>query len=236
LFLDSDIVVREGLDQVFECGADVAAARNHSHLERDKQIWDQDASVFREMRWPLEDADYVNGGVLYYDDTTGAHAFAEEWHARWCASFQKRGDHRDQPSLNSALQFSIQKFRTSFCLLGNQFNAQFKMVPSSAKRAALWHYYWSGEMTATPYDDLVLRVCKGAEFSRGDVERLIRGSHPWKRDTAIDDWIAHRMMTSDRLNGFEAAWLRREAWQFFRRKISAALGLSRVRRRKGAGI
>lgn len=69
LFLDSDILVRGDLSPVFAVPADLAAAANHSLERLEDQIWSEDRDFLNKMSWQTSDQVYVNGGVIFYNDT-----------------------------------------------------------------------------------------------------------------------------------------------------------------------
>lgn len=139
LFLDSDTVVRQPLTALLAIQADIAAARNHSADRFEAQIWTEDQANLEAMGWQVREP-YVNGGVIWYGDTSGAHRFGEAWHAGWVASVAKTGRYRDQPSLNHALWTCGE---CALEILPHLWNAQIGFRPDLAPSARVWHLYSS---------------------------------------------------------------------------------------------
>lgn len=139
LFLDSDTVIRKPLAYLLQINADLAAATNHSADTLAEQIWSDDQANLDTMGWQVQ-APYVNGGVIWYADTPGAHRFAEAWHQNWLANVEQTGRYRDQPALNYSLQ-ATRGIRLQ--ALDHQWNAQILMNPGLEKNAVIWHTYSS---------------------------------------------------------------------------------------------
>jgi hypothetical protein len=102
LFLDSDTVVRKPLTPLLNLQADIAAATNHSADTLAEQIWSEDQANLDTMGWQVSEP-YVNGGVIWYADTSAAHRFAEAWHRNWLTNVKRTGRYCDQTALNQRL-------------------------------------------------------------------------------------------------------------------------------------
>lgn len=139
LFLDSDTVVRKPLTPLLNLQADIAAAPNHSADTLAKQIWSEDQANLDTMGWQVREP-YVNGGVIWYGDTHGAHRFAEAWHRNWLANVERTGRVRDQPALNQALSADP---KIQCHTLAHTWNAQIGMRSDLAEKALIWHLYSS---------------------------------------------------------------------------------------------
>jgi hypothetical protein len=135
-------------------------------------------------------------------------------------SVAQTGRYRDQPSLNAAL-FDT---KAQLTRLSNIFNAQFKTTPKAAKEAVVWHFYssYSPDDVHTPFELLVNDLVKGSSLDRGRVEGIVRSDHPWRREIFIDEMAAARIFRRDRFDGWEAAWLKRDVYQSFRRRTRCA--------------
>jgi hypothetical protein len=179
LFLDSDLLMRAPLDEIFETKADVAGAPNSSKDAIAEQIWSGDQDALDAMGWSGRPDVYVNGGVLFFQDSEPARQFSEEWHKRWLLSYERGHSYRDQPALNSALA----AVRPRLHVLPHRFNAQFRTEPRVAAEAAVWHYYASTEAEPTTlFELMVLDLLRRDTLDKGRVEEMIRSSHPWRRD------------------------------------------------------
>lgn len=176
LFLDSDIFVRGSLDEVFSLDCDLAGARNHSREIFSEQIWDRDRATLDAMGWNIDSEVYLNGGVLYFNDTPAARQFAAEWHRRWLESSAGRDSCRDQPALNSALAAC----RPRLTVLPDGFNAQIVPSPEAAVDALVWHFYSSAVRPAsTGFDELVGNLLSGGTLSPDDIRQYALSRHPW---------------------------------------------------------
>lgn len=207
LFLDSDVFVRGDLSELFGIDTDVAGARNHSRKDFGEQVSGQDAATLKAMDWKTDTETYINGGVLFWNNSPGARRFAAEWQRRWINAFGKCAYHRDQPALNSALCDTRPRLK----VLPDRFNAQFKLTPAVARGAVVWHYYSSMEFAPhTRFELLVNELMCGAKLDMGSISSMLESSHPWCRGSLIDDLAAARVVRRSRFDGWEAAWLQRE--------------------------
>jgi hypothetical protein len=223
LFLDSDIVIRGDLMEIFQSRADLAGARNHSQPELALQIWDQDAQAISDMGWTFTGQTYLNGGVLFWNDSRGARRASEEWHRRWLASVERLGRFRDQPALNTAIKAA----GASIEILADRYNAQFRTRPSVARNATLWHYYASEGVAPSRRPELLIhRMLEGASLREDDVVSLIRARHPWRSETWLDDLAAERIMKRNSFRGWEAAVLERRLLGHLARVGSRSLRFS----------
>lgn len=219
LFLDSDIFVRGDLSEIFRLDIDIAGARNHSQPDIKRQIWDRDLAALDAMCWTIGSEVYLNGGVLFCNDTPAARQFWAEWHRRWLRSCSELGSYRDQPALNSALYDTHPRLT----VLPDRFNAQFKKSPRVASNAVLWHYYFSvGGVPCTPFELLVNAITRGGKVDAGKIASMKACNHPWHRETSIDDLAAAGVMRRGCFDGWEAAWLRREKWRYGRYILARA--------------
>ena len=90
---------------------------------------------------------HINSGVLYFKDTSAAHAFAENWHKRWQES-RKKGVFIDQPALHQAIIDSGKILK----LLPDYMNAQFGRNINTLANAVILHYYqsWTNDSVYIP--------------------------------------------------------------------------------------
>lgn len=182
LFLDSDILIRGPIDAIFETKADVAGAPNRSNDAVEKQIWSRDQDELARMGWVARPDVYVNGGVLFFQESEPARRFAQEWHKRWQQSYERGFSHRDQPALNSALAAVGPRLD----ILPHRFNAQFRTNADTIPGAVIWHYYASaGAMPTTTFEMMVRGLLRGEPLDSARVEEMIRSSHPWRRDRLL---------------------------------------------------
>lgn len=234
LFLDSDVLVRGDLSELFALDTDIAGARNHSRMPLAEQVWDQDVAAIEAMGWQTDNKVYVNGGVLFLNNTPSTYRFSSDWHQRWLESSDKLARHRDQPALNTALQHT----QPRLMVLPDRFNAQFRVTPSVAHNAVIWHYYSSSENVAhTTFELLTAELVRGAKLDYGRIAAMIEKQHPWRCDSRIDDWAAAGIIRRGQFDGWESAWLLREMRGYLShrlrdewRRVRRAFGLSSRRR------
>ena len=184
LYLDADTLVLKPLDEIFSCDAAIGAVSNHNGPANPCEIGKVEKKVFLQIGWPVPRHWYVNGGVLYLNDSNDTHRFFDAWHAKWQIANNVTGKHFDQPSLNSALN----ETSPSFCLLDHRFNAQVCISPWSARGAAIWHIYHSA---LHPSPKNVLETCLRVVRDNGSLPELLideisRGEHPWCVENRLD--------------------------------------------------
>jgi len=225
LFLDSDILVRGDLTPLFDLDTDIAGARNHSLEEHSEQIVKRDTDSLQEMGWTVRPDVYINGGVLLYRDTEGAHRFSDEWHHRWLQCFRVRNSHRDQPALNSALEAT----QASLHILPDQYNAQFKRNPIAIQDAVLWHYYAANieKKPDTQFEILIRDLMEGTSLESTRVENLIRASHPWRVQNRISERIFSLGAARGHFKGWETAFLRNDIPGYLSRNMKRSYAYAR---------
>jgi hypothetical protein len=219
LFLDSDVLVRGDLSEVFAYDADVVGARNHSRNNYADQIWQADAQALHALGWSVRHDVYINGGVLLYKDSDGARRFAEDWHRRWLHCFKARGDHRDQPALNAALQATQVRLQ----VLPDRFNAQFRVNLGVAPTAVVWHYYSSGagRRPATQFESLVEDLRRGDRLDPDRVALMVRARHPWRAQTLLGEVAFARVVARGQVDGWEGALLGQDLRGYVERKVGS---------------
>lgn len=215
LFLDSDTLVRGDLSELFQVKHDLAGARNHSRAVRSEQVFIEDTQTLAAMSWTAAPGQYVNGGVLLYNDSAGAYRFGQQWHANWLRSSAQLGRYRDQPALNAALVQSGASLR----LLSDTFNAQVKATPSVASNALIVHYYSSVDAPQVyAFDVLVGQLLAGKQLTRREVWHLARRNHLWRRDWWIDDLFVNSLQHKTALDELDQLWLTGHRRAAFRRR------------------
>jgi hypothetical protein len=204
LFLDSDILVRGNLSPIFKIDADIAGARNHSKELFKDQVWVKDQEILDKMNWQVSDKVYINGGVMFYNDTPKAYQFAETWHKKWSEVRNSTNSYRDQPALNA----SLKEINPKIQILDDKYNAQIKTNPGVAWDAVIWHYYSSVETCLyTSFDVLVAEIYEEDKFPTAKIKKIIKRKHPWRRDYIVDDIVAYKIKKQNNKNKFDENWL-----------------------------
>jgi hypothetical protein len=204
LFLDSDILVRGNLSPIFKIDADIAGARNHSKELFKDQIWVKDQEILDIMDWQVSDKFYINGGVMFYNDSPKAYQFAESWHKKWLEVRNSTNSYRDQPALNA----SLKEINPKFQILEDKYNAQIKINAAVAWDAVIWHYYSSVNLRIdTSFDDLAVKLSNQNVLQLNKVRSMVKRKYPWRRDYFIDFLIAKKIKRQGNLSGFDQTWL-----------------------------
>jgi hypothetical protein len=204
LFLDSDILVRGDLSPIFEIDADIAGARNHSCEILKEQSGDKDQEILVAMNWQVSDKVYINGGVIFYNDTPKAYQFGKTWHNNWLQDYSIHKRYKDQPALNASL-FECQ---LNMNILDDKYNAQIERSVKVAWDAKLWHYYFSGICS-----DLMQSEFKSGkkEFQNyinlAELKKMIKRKHPWRRECFIDDLVARKINKQGYMTHFDQTWV-----------------------------
>lgn len=175
LFLDSDVFVRGPLEQLFRLEEDIAAAPNHSRHIQHEQLPAQDAEVIESLGWQVNPALYVNGGIIYYNDTPGARRFATAWHRHWKLSSRQLGQYRDQPALNAALHAENPRLH----VLPHAYNLQVKWSGEWQDQPIIWHYnYTSRDEMRTNFEILAAELQHGAKLDMQRIAAMAEQNHP----------------------------------------------------------
>ena len=175
LFLDSDILVRGSLQELFALNTDIAVVNNNHGKHIEEQLWQDDAVIFAKMSWPIP-RHYYNGGVVLYQNSDAAKAFSDSWFRFWKDSYDLTGRFRDQPSLNHALDEFQGRVRT----LDYRYNHQFRMGGGPTDQSIIWHFYDSGKSkNKTRYQKEVQSILKGKKLSCKRVQKMIDQAEPW---------------------------------------------------------
>jgi len=203
LFLDSDTLIRGDLSDVFSTDADIAGAPNHSKDALEEQIWYKDRAVLTRLGWRVRPDVYINGGAMLCHDTPGARRFGTDWHAKWLTSYRQTNGYRDQPALNAAVFDS----GVRLAVLPHRFNAQFKTQVSTARDAVVWHCYaGAGNPPVTEFDALVEALLRGGELRKNAVEAAIMRTHPWRRHSRSDDYLARFIELKGHFDRTDTVW------------------------------
>ena len=173
LYLDGDTFVQGDLSNLFALNVDVAGAPNNSKDTFEEQMFPKDYNTLKRLGWQVRSDVFVNGGVIFLNDTSGARRFGNLWHTKYLESIEATGAFRDQPALNAALAET-----SSFAILPHRYNAQFRFRPDSAADAVVLHFFSSAQQyyhfAPTRYDDLTSCLLRGEPLRLRDIESLVR--------------------------------------------------------------
>lgn len=218
LFLDSDTLPRGNLSEIFLLDADIACAPDFSKDRATQQLSKRDYEILSLMGWRHSPDVFVNGGVIYYNDTPGSVRFADDWHQKWLSSYTTTKKYYDQPALNAAVFDSSPRIT----ILPHRFNAQFVSSPSRIPRAAILHFWASGTYGAEPateFEYLAFNLVNGAELRRSEVESMLRRDHPWRRRAWIDDLTARWVIKKDSFEFADYLWFQGRRMRSVRYRI-----------------
>jgi Nucleotide-diphospho-sugar transferase len=218
LFLDSDTLVRENISEIFSLDTDIACAPNHSKDSLEQQIWSRDEEILSVMGWSTRKDAYVNGGVMFYNNSPGAVRFADDWHQKWLRSHETAKTFRDQAALNAAIFDTAPRLG----VLPHRFNAQFKVTPSVASNAVLFHFYASNidDEPITEFESLVGRLLNGAELRHSHIESMLKHNHPWRRASWVDDVAARRVLKRGYVSSEDRLWFQGHRARSLARRIA----------------
>ena len=177
VYLDSDTIVRDRIHFEPESAWDIAGAFNHGVSGPEEQVSNHDLGIVTRMAWSYEKGKYINGGVLFVNDTERADRFYQSWHHLWLSSYSCTGDYRDQPSLNAAVAETEVVLR----LLPLSYNAQIFTLPELSLNAKVWHYYSS--IDETQINNLSAAVAQfqhDQAIDPGGVWALVAGAVQWQ--------------------------------------------------------
>lgn len=208
VYLDGDTVLIAPVDEIFETTASFAAVPNHNGNGSIESAFASEVETFARNGWERPMTPYVNGGVLFFRPSIRTRKFGDTWHCRWLQA-SKEGSHRDQPSLNSALNDS----GIDYALLPQRFNAQMQARPRAAIGAAIWHMYGSlaaALSTCGGWHGIVDRYLSIGSLDVEAVERFCRQPLPWSQSSIFDALVVRYMLRGRHflpLDAFERKWL-----------------------------
>ncbi len=217
LFLDADLVVRGSLAELWNTDCDVAGVLNGNTGKPFFSTWDR--RHYEDLGWNLPSHGSINGGVILWKDTEGAHFAAEGYRQRWVEASEKTGRHNDQPALNRALADCDVRIG----ILDNAFNAMETYHPSNFHDAKIWHFMNSGgvEKPATRWHEAV--------FSDGPLppaSAWAEWEHPWILRDPIARFALASMKKEDRVS-FKGDW--RRHWVRGERRLALSKALQKLR-------
>ena len=111
LFIDSDTIVTDNLEEIDSFTGDIGAVKDEHVLlgkNRGKKTI-QNRAKLDGWRWS-ETLAYYNSGIMFVKDSALTHKFYQMWHNKWVDKYRKTSDHRDQPPLavtNELFQYPI---------------------------------------------------------------------------------------------------------------------------------
>jgi lipopolysaccharide biosynthesis glycosyltransferase len=197
LFLDSDILVRQNIEELFNLDGDIALVVNNHGSNLKEQMWEEDAQVFHQLNWEMPQQ-YFNGGVVFYQNTEKARSFSALWNKHWQYSVSETHRYRDQPALNRSLTL----FEGRIVALDFRYNHQFRMGGGNTKEAKIWHYFYSGSSNeVTEYQEFIDQFSLHSEMDYHRVYGMMNKPNPWSksyhRKVERLKWIArkHKWMT-----------------------------------------
>lgn len=143
LFIDSDTIITDKLDEIDLFDGDIGAVINN-HVPISKYYNNYATLVRRRAKqegWKCTDeVQYFNSGVLYVKDTEKARHFCSEWHLTWKKFVKEYGRYYDQ----APLAFVNEKYNYVIKELSGQWNCQvLRMGLPYLHQAKIIHYFAS---------------------------------------------------------------------------------------------
>jgi hypothetical protein len=176
LYLDSDTLAIAPFFGTFEDAADVAAAIDFNHRPELHWFPPNLEAQYRALGWKYPLEQYLNGGVIWLRDTSGARRFSREWLERWTLQVERFGTATDQASLNSALDAS----GVRWSVLPASVNAMVVKPTFDHRRARILHFFGTEiEQRGTLLEHLVAVLERDGAFDRRAYERAVRQQHYW---------------------------------------------------------
>lgn len=98
LYIDSDTIICENLDEVFAINSDIASVIDKHQKLCDHNNRREFYNLFRRMKFNYDSLNYFNGGVLFVRDNNLTRRFFTQWHSNWLNGLSIKID-IDMPSL-----------------------------------------------------------------------------------------------------------------------------------------
>lgn len=184
LFIDCDAVPVSTLDPLVNSQGDVCMALD-LNLSPDKYKLNKHVSQlydFLGWKWPEK---YFNSGVMLWRDNTDTRSLAENWHELWLQT-RNQGCHKDQPSLNSA----IDKLDFGVTVLPPKYNAMVEREAWGRCRPTILHFLkWKAD-DETILSDLFCELQRNDSVSQALLDNLLSKGYPWKNENSVSRQIA----------------------------------------------
>ncbi len=123
LFLDSDTIVTDTLEDIDNFPGDIGAVLN-LHVPLDLHTKKDEEKVKSRIcltgYLDVENISYYNSGVIYVKDNELTRYFYNDWYSKWKKALEEYGLYKDQPSfaaVNAEMEFPIKE-------LGGEWNCQ----------------------------------------------------------------------------------------------------------------
>ena len=189
VYLDSDTIILKSPDTIWAIDCDVAASldvapngESHSSL-RALPLTNATHETTRSLR-------YLNAGVMYFADSSAAHAVGEQYRSDWSQSLQTTGRPNDQPSFNRAAHIAGARLH----VLPASYNAQISMNPLLLRGAKILHFFTKDLESR---DDTIAHIAARRLKSEGildksGLQRAIASGNPWTRIDSYRKAVAAR--------------------------------------------
>lgn len=175
LFIDTDTVVTDRLDDIETVDADIACVLDY-HATLDKLV-DRDSICMRMMDLFNHDIRYenryYNSGVMFVKDTQEVHQLFDKWHSYWKHSAFVKNQCYDQPALMMADIECGHLIKD----LGGIYNCQILTSVQYLHRAKIIHFFnnqWDGKEEFSPFfqNELYTNIKKTGQLT-SDTKALI---------------------------------------------------------------
>lgn len=195
LYLDSDTLVLNDIEDLFQHGYDITAGRDYP-TRREKNsplraIYGETANI----GWSLGTYPYLNSGVFFMSTSKQAYDFADRLITNWHDFRIKLGKPNDQPAFNQTIfdQYNADPL-FNLHIFDSVFNAQVSMDSLLGRNARIFHIF-SGSFQDRR--DTVLHVeahrlkCEGS-IDTATIAKAIDDGHPWVQLDSPRKLVAHR--------------------------------------------
>ena len=136
LYLDSDTLVVNPLDEVFKVKNPVALAHNHNHQYPDN-FPGSEMEYYRKCGWSIpSDGIYLNAGVIFWRSCPEAMELSRHYQHTIDAMHRNGLMINDQPAFN----WAVELWGGEVGILPDRYNAQVGANPLSGLDASLWHF------------------------------------------------------------------------------------------------
>lgn len=189
VYLDSDTLIMQNLDDLWDVDADIMCVRDLESKTQIHNIPDFVIEIYNKMNWGQVPEQYFNSGVYKLTFSEKTKRFGETMAAEWQKQYARLSKINDQPVFNYAMN-SINQLK--LIQLSTQWNAQLVMNPLVVKDAKIVHVYSGGfeERMDTVIHVASKQLKQEGLLPKTLIDEMLKSGNPWIKLDSIKKMIA----------------------------------------------
>lgn len=224
LYIDSDTIVCDSLDDVDEIPYELAAVLDqHMPLSQSSHAINFRRYITKVSgsAEPCKYDKYFNSGVIWARDTESNRKFFEDWNEIWLNA-KRKGIKLDQPSL----AFANYKNKYAICEIDGTWNCQVWFAANYLAKAKIIHYFASIDNAEGGYNtiavDLPKKIKQGEPLSDEDWGLIQGARSAFPSPNAIITGADYEIFKSSLCGVLRAVYKRKNVFNFFENLLYVA--------------